>query len=191
VYRAGYISGDALNGIVKPDDFVWRNVKTMLKLGFLPVVDTPMHLTPVDFAARAIVGLSKRTGGARQTYHLVGDLKATNKDLIEVAQSMGYAVACMPAEEWLKTVSARMNDKALEPIAPYLMAFPEETFRRMLDPMAFPPVSADLTRDHLAEQGVAPSESSRELLRRYLEFLVDIGFLDAPNEAARSSDAAE
>ncbi|MBX3579784.1 MAG: thioester reductase domain-containing protein [Rhizobiaceae bacterium] len=198
VYRAGYISGDAVNGFVKPDDFMWRNVKTMLNLGVLPIVDTPMHMTPVDFAARAIVALADRDDGARQTYHLVGDLKATNKDLVEVAQELGYPVRRMPAEEWLKTVSGRINDKALEPIAPYLMAFPEETFRRMLDPQAFPPVAADITMARLEQGGVAPAEPTRDLLKSYLNYLIDIGFLEAPDAAAaeraarkRPSDAAE
>jgi hypothetical protein len=141
-----------------------------------------MFLTPVDCAARAIVALSNRADGARQTYHLVGDVETSNKDLIAAAQELGYAVKSLPGDEWLSYVAQNLDDRALEPIAPYLMAYPEETFRRMLDPMAFPPVSAEFTLDRLAEAGVAPSEPGRDLLVRYLSHLQDIGFLDPPEE---------
>jgi thioester reductase-like protein len=195
VYRAGYIGGDARTGIVKPEDFMWRSAKTMLKLGTLPVVEVPMFLTAVDYAASAIVALSNRTDGSRQNYHLVGDIETSNKDLIAAAQGLGYAVRSLPADEWLDYVSQNLDDRALEPIAPYLMAYPEETFRRMLDPMAFPPLSAALTKAHLAEAGVATPEPGRELLTRYLTFLQDIGFLDMPDadtaSRVRRPNAAE
>src|SRR6478672_679649 len=56
IYRLGLVTGDERTGKSNPKQLLWRSVKVMLDLEKATVSNKPIYLTPVDFAARAMVG---------------------------------------------------------------------------------------------------------------------------------------
>ena len=177
IYRLGLITGDQRTGTSNTNDFLWRMVKAFLHLGVAPNFETPLCLTPVDFAAQALVALSLREDEAPQIYHILGDNDFSVNDVLKVAETFGWHVERLPGEEWIDRISQHLDDESLEPIAPYLLAYPEHTAKRVLDPVTFPAISSEFTDRRLAEQAVAKTINSHGLIRKYLDYLVSVGFL--------------
>ena len=160
--------------------------KTRHILGKAPVAKTPLCFTPVDFAANALVALSLRDDGARQTYHIVGDMGVTLEDVLAVAEGIGHDVERVRTEDWIGQLTQRLDKKSLEPVAPYLVAYPALALKGILDPMAFPAISTAFTDRRLEEEAIAKTTASRVLIAKYLDYLTGIGFLEAPLHTERS-----
>jgi hypothetical protein len=71
VYRPGLLTGDDQTGICSSDNIIWLFLKTCIEVGVGPDVGYNSLLTPVDFAAAAMVRLSQNLTGAGRTFHLI------------------------------------------------------------------------------------------------------------------------
>ncbi|MBY8853729.1 SDR family oxidoreductase, partial [Saccharothrix sp. MB29] len=68
VYRVDLVSGDQVNGACQTRDFVWVATKGLVQAGAVPAgLDGTVPMVPVDYAAAAVVALSRESGG---TFHL-------------------------------------------------------------------------------------------------------------------------
>ena len=177
IHRLGFLTGDERTGTSNPNDFIWRVVKTILSLRKAPISRTPLCFTPVDFAATALVALSLRNDEMPTDYHIIGDMQVCLDDVLMVAEQAGHVVERVPADKWIAEIIRRPDDESLQSLVPYFRVYPERVVRTMLDPTPFPVISTAFTDQRLAEKGVMKSKNSGILIAKYLDHLVEIGFL--------------
>lgn len=96
-YRAGLLSGDQRHGRGK-DDMLSLNLATCRELGVAQDLDFLMHLTPVDYAAAALVEIARRP--AQGHYHLVTERPIGWRQLLDWLESRGERIRRVSASEW-------------------------------------------------------------------------------------------
>jgi hypothetical protein len=149
-------------------------VQVMLNLKLAPEAHEPVYLTPVDFAARAIVTLSGRDDVRLETHHIVAHEIASVDDLLAAAETVsGETLRRIDRGEWAKLLSQQAGGDDVRSISPYLVAYPEFASIGQ-DPneslTKFPKVSVDLTNGRLRECGVTGGAMATAL-KKYISHL--------------------
>lgn len=96
-YRAGLLSGDQRHGRAK-DDMLSMNLAVCRELGMAQDLDFLLHLTPVDYAAAALVEISRR--GAQGHYHLVNENPLCWRELLAWLESRGEPMRRVSPKQW-------------------------------------------------------------------------------------------
>jgi thioester reductase-like protein len=99
-YRAGLLSGDTRSGRFKDDDVMALNIVASRALGIAQDIDFLLHLTPVDYCARALVAISLKPNFVNRCHHLVTDKPLAWRDLIAWMNRNGNAVKLVSPVEW-------------------------------------------------------------------------------------------
>ncbi|HVR11226.1 MAG TPA: thioester reductase domain-containing protein [Thermoanaerobaculia bacterium] len=176
VYRFGRVSWHSRSGIWNADDALRRVVDACIELGAAPDIDVGLVLTPVDFIAGAIAGLSRTGGAAAKAFHLINPQAISSYQLAGWMQAAGTPIAVVPAEEWLEAARAKLPE-ALLPNLARLRALAssdvsgDDGLRRELDTrnaaaglsaagIVCPPIGQDSVRAYLARHAAgAPAGS--------------------------------
>ena len=185
VYRLGMVSGDE-QGISNNKDRICLLIKGCIALNCIPNSDGLAQicsptLTPVDFVARAIVTLFKQSKSVNQSFDIVSPRPMQWNELPIALEEFGYNLDVVPLSQW----KARLGEhQALNPDSKdyqtlaglYLddqpsmeeSCFSEEfTFDDSYLPML----------DKLFKAKVDCSVVDRNLLKTYLEYLVESDFI--------------
>jgi len=101
-YRAGLLSGDTRLGRSKDDDVMALNLEACETMGVAQDLDFLMHLTPVDYAAAALVEVSKNSPTGH--YHLITE---TPISFAQVVDALG--LPRLPAKEWYERCKAQVR----------------------------------------------------------------------------------
>ncbi|MDP2313844.1 MAG: thioester reductase domain-containing protein [Pseudomonadota bacterium] len=100
LYRAGFISGDTRTGIHNKMDPVAQMLAVALCTGYAIRVEALLHLTPVDYASRALVKLSLLREAENQIFHLVQGQPKSAIQILDWMVDEGYGVKMVEFAEW-------------------------------------------------------------------------------------------
>jgi len=185
IYRPGRISGHSQTGVWPTEDLICRMIKGCIQLGSVPslIAEERLELTPVDYVSQAIIALSQCKRSLGQAFHLFNPATISVGELIDYTNAFGYPVRRMAYDTWideLAEITDGATDNALAPLAPL---FPKkgqagqqgQATKRTFD-----------NRNALAGLSgtsiTCPPADSR-LLSTYFSYLVQSGFLPAPQSA--------
>ncbi|WP_445269875.1 condensation domain-containing protein [Streptomyces sp. DSM 41634] len=108
VHRVGTLVGNTRTGTFLPDpsvNMMYQILRVILSCGLVPSAPGwGMDLTPVDFAADAILELSRNPAHSGRTFHLCNPVRLPSPDLVTILRDLGYAVIPAAPEavgEWL------------------------------------------------------------------------------------------
>ncbi|KAJ2607895.1 large subunit of alpha-aminoadipate reductase [Coemansia sp. RSA 1804] len=181
VVRPGYVLGHSRSGVTNTDDFIWRLAKGCVELRQSPVMNNAVNLCAVDYVAHVVVeAITQPRALAHLVYHVFNAERFRFQDLFDALRAHGYAVADVAYMAWrarlMDYTLAGAKDSALFPLLHYV-----------LDDLPTSTKSPDLddahTRALLDGTGIA-CPSMRDLMGRYLAYLVKAQFLPAPPAAA-------
>lgn len=119
IFRPGEITGSEDTGIWKMGDSVSRNLKSILLTGVYPDIDMNIHMTQVDYIAKAIVKISKKGEAYGKAYNLINPVSVTIKSLAEIIRKNGYKAEPISFEDCKKGLFNSGNEhplKLLEPL---------------------------------------------------------------------------
>jgi nucleoside-diphosphate-sugar epimerase len=91
VVRAAQVVGDTQSGLVERLDGLYpllvflANAPSDVPLPLPPRVDTPVHLVPVDYVAKAALAIAEQPDSLGETFHLVDPRPLTTRRLLELA----------------------------------------------------------------------------------------------------------
>ncbi|AKU93613.1 Peptide synthetase [Labilithrix luteola] len=184
IYRLGAIAGHSESGDCNPDDYTYSAIRSMMQLGFADNLDIDLRLTPVDFAARAIVGLSRWRGAHGATLHITNSRPIFWLELIGLVKEYGYAVETVSYEDTMSGLldAARKGiDTPMLAFLPFHLQREPGTSRYLLEDY-YAPVRWDCEQaiTGLTEMGVAPAPEPRRLALSYLDYLVRHGHVPPP-----------
>jgi thioester reductase-like protein len=106
IHRLGLLTGSSETGGRAPHDWLALTVRGLALLGEIPSdfePDLAMDVTPVDYAARAIVAIASRTNGlpSVHTTHLAGPRPALFEELVLAMRRAGVDLKASERSSWL------------------------------------------------------------------------------------------
>ncbi|NBE97997.1 LLM class flavin-dependent oxidoreductase [Nonomuraea sp. KC401] len=101
VLRPGNLAADTRTGYWNSHDTTFTLLRTCLRLGAAPDLDLVVNLTPVDYAAAAIVRLSLDEGATGGAFHLFNPHPHVPwRDVVESLRAAGHQMDLVPYDRW-------------------------------------------------------------------------------------------
>ncbi|BAY63954.1 amino acid adenylation domain protein [Calothrix brevissima NIES-22] len=181
IYRPGMLSGHSQTGAYHTSDLMGRIIKGIIQLGTAPDLEQWINITPVDYASKAIVHLSRQRESRGKSFHIINHQALPWKHLINEIRSFGYSIKLLPYEKWqaellqldsysenvLNPIKSLFTDKHPQMQMTYL-----ETF--LLTAQVF---GCQNTLNGLANTSIVCPPGDRKLLSTYLSYFIRCGFL--------------
>ncbi|MTE21412.1 KR domain-containing protein [Streptomyces sp. TRM43335] len=175
VYRPGRVLGDSRTGACLTTHFTTRVIKGCVQLGLAPDVDLDVEMTPVDYVARALVGISLSPRSLGGTYHLVNPGKLPFAELVRSMSRYGWRTETVPVETWWRALQETYaeQDNELHPVMEVVEEFVvggEEA------------IDYDVTHAEraLRDTGITCPALDEALLETYFDWMVRGGYLPRP-----------
>ncbi|GAA1925362.1 non-ribosomal peptide synthetase [Streptantibioticus ferralitis] len=174
IYRAGRVGGHSSTGASRTGDFVWQLVKVGIELGAAPLLDVRLDVVPVDFVVDAMLHLSRQPELRGTVFHLVQPQPVPQRQLVAWLEEYGYGGERVAFTEWCRR-AGELSDETAAVLAPFLSGtLPQGDF-----------VSGGFDRSNadrgLAGSGIGCPLIDDRLLRTYVGYFVETGYLPAPH----------
>jgi thioester reductase-like protein len=178
IHRIGLIVGDSLNGCSNQDDFVARILLGSIEAGCGPDIQSSMDMTPVDYAARAIVYLSRQQASLGKVFHLLNPQPITWSDITDALIELGYPLQKLPFDAWVEAIEDRGNPST-NPLQPLLPFFHLQFAARMfgVSAAAYHALGTEATLHALDGSGIRCAPVDHALIRTYMRRFVELGRL--------------
>ncbi|MBO3460460.1 amino acid adenylation domain-containing protein [Aetokthonos hydrillicola Thurmond2011] len=183
IYRPGMISGDSKTGAYHTNDLMARIIKGIIQLGCAPDLDAWVNITPIDYASKAIVHLSKQRESLGKAFHIANPHPLPWKQLINEIRNLGYSIQVLPHETW-KAELLKLERSEENVLIPIRSLFTEKNSRTqmtyletfLLTSQAF---DCQNTLKGLEETSIVCPHIDSKLLSTYFSHFVQSGFLKA------------
>jgi amino acid adenylation domain-containing protein/thioester reductase-like protein len=181
IYRLGRVAGHSRTGACQTYDFVWQVTRVGIEMAAAPIMDMTLDVTPVDYVAGALVHLSRQPGLQGKAFHLLSPKQITEPEFVSWLERYGYRGDRITFQEWCDRVIQRateLSDRTAGALAPFLSgALP-------LDRMPAAHFDQSNVELGLRGSGISCPPMSEDLLRVYLDYFRDSGYLPVPAGAA-------
>ncbi|WP_279571451.1 beta-ketoacyl synthase N-terminal-like domain-containing protein [Streptomyces sp. 8K308] len=193
IFRPGNIMGDSRTGRYPFQDVTVRGVyydmfKTAVETGWWMRAATHWDISPVDYVSAGLLHLALRRPSYRETYHLTNPDVHDLIDVYAEVDAYGYEIRPMSVAEYHRhgtegLFRARGSDEPYESQMLEMIKYgveiwgPQHYDRGTYADCAY-------TSGVLREAGIV-CPPNRELVPRYLEHCVKIGYLPAPTRPER------
>ncbi|MCR5666986.1 MAG: thioester reductase domain-containing protein [Eubacterium sp.] len=112
IYRPGDITGGK-NGIWNLEDMVSRIIVGCIQLGCIPFAIYELHMTPVDYIARAIAHISQKEEAISKNFHLINPVPLPLGKLVTAIRRCGYPLHYTTFRRWKKKLDEAQNTNVL------------------------------------------------------------------------------
>jgi thioester reductase-like protein len=179
IYRLGMIVGHTQTGGFQLDNLICRMIKGFIQLGYAPELDLQMSLAPVDYISQAITHLSRQPESYGKTFHLFNPHVLTISQLVANINALGYAVTCIPDQQWQAQLLTMPSDNALTPMVPMLTRRSSNPKQTVLEGATFVSQAFDdaNTQVGLAGANIVCPPISSSVLKTYLAYFIRQDFL--------------
>ena len=178
IYRPGRISGHSQTGVCNPDDHTFRMIRGCIQFGSVPQNNSPINLTPVDYAVGAIVHLSSQPESLGKTFHVFNPQTTPWNEVVNSIISFGYPLKQIDYQQWreqLLTAVERYPDNPLSPLTSIFAA--NKTANSNMEEGINQELDASNTYSGLTGTSIVCPKCDRQLLSTYFSFLISQGFL--------------
>ncbi|WP_438388898.1 amino acid adenylation domain-containing protein [Actinopolyspora saharensis] len=189
VHRPWMVTGHRTTGAAHNTDYLYVYLKGFLELGMLPLYDDVVNAVPVDFTVESILYTSTREENYGKTFNITNANPATMSQCYNWLRSFGYELNVVDEEEARQQALAVDQDHTLYPLTPILRVASmrhdalDPDLQKRIDP-------ADECRTLLAAlegSGIECPPVNEELAHDCFRYLIDTGFLPAPENAGTAS----
>ncbi|MBD2196207.1 MULTISPECIES: amino acid adenylation domain-containing protein [Calothrix] len=187
IYRPGMISGHSETGVYHTNDLMSRIIKGMIQMGSAPnLMYKWVNITPIDYASKAIVHLSRQKESLGKAFHIVNPNPLSWEKLIGEIRNLGYLIQVLPQEKWQADLLSleKYKENVLNPIKslfteknPQTNLTYFETF--LLTSQAF---SYENTLTGLRETSIICPNVDSKVINAYFSYFIQSGFLQSPVE---------
>ena len=123
IYRPGPISGHSQTGVFNVNDFLYRLMQGYVQSGMAPNGEIPLDLLPVDYAAKALVYLSRQSTALGKAFHLIHPHPVASTLLFDACQSAGYPIKRVSYDIWYQTLKHIAQENSSHPLYPLVALF--------------------------------------------------------------------
>ncbi len=179
IHRPSLISGDGTTGFSNEDDLLSNMIRGCIQMGSTPDLDWVLDCCPVDYAADAIVGLSRQTDDSLRVFHLANPVSRHWREFVLWINLFGFPLQLVPYRDWL----AEMRTAAATPQHPlyrlrsFFLAKPSAdtdlTLPELYEEHRCNPISQTHTQQLLLELPLACPHLDAKLLDRYFTSFIE------------------
>ncbi|MBV6623045.1 MAG: amino acid adenylation domain-containing protein [Rivularia sp. (in: Bacteria)] len=178
IYRPGRIIWHSETGVGNTSDNTFKMLKGCIQLGSVPQGEGMINLIPVDFVSKAILHLSKQKESFGKAFHLINPHPAPLNEIINWVRLFGYQLREITDVQWreeLRTIASKSPENALYPLVPFWSKEPDPN-------TTSPTLEFDYqnTLNGLNGSDIKCPPVSQNLFDKFLSYLTQNGFLDAP-----------
>ncbi|MBD2212226.1 amino acid adenylation domain-containing protein [Nostoc linckia FACHB-104] len=186
IYRPGMMSGHSQTGVSQSNDLINRIIKGMIQMGSAPTWEQWINLTPIDYASKAILYLSRQQESTGKVFHIVNPNPLSWNKLVTNIQSFGYYIRLLPYEKWqaelLKLDISQEN--ALEPI---ISLFTEKIFNSQMTYLEIFLRTSTVfdcrkTLNMLVNTSIICPIVNDNMLQSYFDYLINNSFIKLPKD---------
>ncbi|HEY1625017.1 MAG TPA: amino acid adenylation domain-containing protein [Streptosporangiaceae bacterium] len=175
IYRLPRILGDTKTGACQTRDLLWQVVKGCVQAGAVPDAGGALfHVAPADWAARALVELSRNSPVPGAAYHIAGEQRIGFGMLTGYLRSAGYRLREYPLDQWAAIIREHPGNAA----APALDVFLAEVTGHGWSQVQ---LGTDATTRALGPAFPPCPDLSPALFATYLHHFTSTGYLPAPD----------
>lgn len=191
VYRPSLITGESQTGHWNHDDVVCRILKGCIDLGARPTLDVGFNFVPVDYVAKAITHLAKEKPYQVDTYHLINPQEVSVAQLFGYVQAKGFKIKEVAYPDWEKMIqqNSRHLDHSFSPLRPFFTEKVGQKDRSLFELYLHnnkAKIDCTYTQTQLAAHGIYCEKIDDVLFNRYLNYLLQCGYLTQITEAEHS-----
>jgi myxalamid-type nonribosomal peptide synthetase MxaA len=192
VYRPGLIMGHTRSGATPKNCYIFVGLKGYIELGVLPEDPNLFDVITVDYAARAIVFLSRQTTSPGKIFHLWNPRPIPTMRTYDWIRSFGYRLETVSRRVARERVLCVDESNALYPFVPHFQReSAEHEELSSFAPETLKAVDARLecrnTVEALLGSGISCPLINEQFAKRCLSFLVDVGFLPPPRRLPKKN----
>jgi thioester reductase-like protein len=186
VHRPWMITGHTETGASHETDYLYVYLKGFLDLGVLPLYNDVINAVPVDYTAKAIVYTSLRKENLGKNFNITNSNPTTMEECYRWLRSFGYDLNVVDEEEARRRALSVDERHVLYPLTPILRvasmrhAALDPELQQRVDPMD----ECRVLTDALEGSGINCPPVNEAWAHSCLRFLVDSGYLPAPEEVA-------
>ncbi|NES18231.1 MAG: AMP-binding protein [Symploca sp. SIO3E6] len=193
IYRPSFIGGHSQAGTVNANDIIWRMIKGFIQMGYMPEIDMPLDITPIDYVSQSIVSLSRQNWYVNKVFHLNHPQPMPWQQLAEFIQERGYQVQLLSLEQWLEKLNLLVkpdSNHILYPLIPFLVnrwSTEKLTILELMQSRKSPHISCQETLNILSglDHAIPCSPLDRHLWHTYFDYLINQSFFDIPQSAQK------
>jgi amino acid adenylation domain-containing protein/thioester reductase-like protein len=179
IYRPGMIAGHSQTGASQIDDLMCRIIKGIIQLKAAPDLNQCLNMTPIDYACKAIVYLSRQPKSLGQAFHIINPEPLSWKKLIEEVINLGYIIQLLPHEEWQEKL-IKLDSDSDNALIPMRSLFTGKSKTQMTYLETFLSAgrafSCQKTIEILQETSIICPRIDNNLLKAYFSYFVQNGF---------------
>jgi len=191
IYRPGYVTGDAENGVWNTDDFLCRLIKACIQLKVAPNLGelANLDMSPVDFVCRVIAASAVHDPLAPSSfgYNIVNPHAFNYGALFQAIKSFGYDLEVIEYSQWrqklIETVEAS-TDPETNALGSMVTFFGEDWPSSLVGKPSF---DNKETLAAVKRLQLVPCPSVKQLLPIYVSYLIQCNFVPPPAEVASNN----
>jgi amino acid adenylation domain-containing protein/thioester reductase-like protein len=194
IYRPGMLTGHSQTGASQINDLMCRIIKGIIQIGSAPDLKQWVNMTPIDYASKAIVHLSKQRESLGKTFHIVNPHALPWKKFVSEISNFGYSVQLLPHKKWqaelLKLDS--YQDNALMPMLSLFTEKNSQTQMTYLETFLMTSQAFDCqnTLNGLTGTAIVCPPIDAKLISIYLYYLIMSGGIKLPTEYPQQKKTA-
>ncbi|WP_405959453.1 amino acid adenylation domain-containing protein [Streptomyces sp. NBC_00024] len=182
--RPWMITGHTETGASHHTDYLYVYLRGFLDLGVLPLYNDVINAVPVDFTAEAIVYTSLREENFGKNFNITNPAPTTMTQCYQWLRSFGYDLNVIDEEDARQQALNVDEDHILFPMTPLLRvatmrhAALDPELQKQINPMD----ECRMLTEALEGSGISCPPVSEEWAHSCFRFLVDAGYLPAPED---------
>jgi amino acid adenylation domain-containing protein/thioester reductase-like protein len=185
IMRPGFILGHPETGVTHTTDFWSRFIKGCLEMGYFPeLVNQAQEFIPINYVSEAIVYLSMQSDSIGKVFHLTPpEQHLTTIELFELIQSLGYPLQSLPYSQWKKRLIQQTKQSPNHALVPLLPIFTEKVYKDLTIMELYqnnPEYDCQNTITGLQGTSIQCPKIDQTLVKTYLSYFMDIGFIEPP-----------
>ncbi len=177
IYRLGRIVGDSRTGYFPPEDLLAQIFKTCIETAQAPSINFPLQMIPVDLAAKAITHLSLNGENLGRIFHVVDPHPLLFPEMISWVRDLGYPLQTVEGTAWLNRF---LETSPETPLAAYFPLLKDKDI--LQEWKNRPRYRCEKTQKVLPEDLTKAMIMDRKLIRKYLKYMIDHGYLASPEQ---------
>nr|QCC21413.1 RenF [Candidatus Endohaliclona renieramycinifaciens]QCC21429.1 RenF [Candidatus Endohaliclona renieramycinifaciens] len=185
IYRPGLILGQKETGAVQTNDYLLVAFAGFVSMGIMPEYPRIFDTIPVDYAASAITHISMQPHSFGKFFHLFNPAPVPLSTFYKWTETFGYRFDVVDFEEARRRGVQVDSSHPLYPLVP-LLREADPTPPLSLDPLHISEVKPELeclnTFTALKESGISCQPTTEDFTHRFLQYLIDINFLQSPKD---------
>lgn len=179
IIRMGNLTGRYLDGRFQPnvkENAFANRIKTIVDLKIMPenMMRLYLEMTPIDYAAKAVVDLTKLKG-KYNVFHVFNDKHAMMPFVVDAFRDVGIELKLLSEDETKKLISEYLKDKEKFKEIDGIIADINED--GMIEYNENIKIKSDFTKKILKKFKFEWPVVTKEYFIKYLEYLKSIGFL--------------